>query len=337
MAISTLPLHVDHGGIRLAGELWLPAGLAGESAGGEGPQAAVLMVPGSGPSDRHNDVFFPPIREHLVANGIAVASFDKRGVGESTGDWLTAGIVEQADDALAALGVLRSVAALQSVPIGLFGHSQGGWVVLDAAARDERVDFVITNSGPGVTPAEQERHAARDGMMRRGLAADEVTAAMSDFDAMLESMRSGVTVQTFHQGLEADAPRRERLRLLGELAFVPDDEAVWNLGRRILDHDPRPALERIGCPILALFGAEDRLVPVERSATVYGDAGRDVTVHIFPDADHRCQIGDPPAMAPGYLEALADWIGRATQGDRSGWASVTSQPLSSEAVRDGTG
>ena len=26
---------------------------------------AVLMVPGSGPSDRHNDTFFPPIREHL--------------------------------------------------------------------------------------------------------------------------------------------------------------------------------------------------------------------------------------------------------------------------------
>lgn len=328
MAIPSLPLHVDHGGIRLAGELWMPAGPAAGSARGEPPRAAVLMVPGSGPSDRHNDVLFPPIREHLVANGIAVASFDKRGVGESTGDWLTAGIVEQADDALAALDVLRSVAALQGVPIGLFGHSQGGWVVLDAAARDERVAFVITNSGPGVTPAEQERHAARDGMMRRGLAADEVTAAMSDFDAMLESMRSGVTFQTFHQGLEADAPRRERLRLLGELAFVPDDKAVWNLGRRILDHDPRPALERIRCPILALFGAEDRLLPVERSAAVYRDAGRDVTVHIFPDADHRCQIGDPPAMAPGYLEALTKWIRRGWRARASGHDSATRLAIS---------
>lgn len=275
------------------------------------------MVPGSGPSDRHNDVLFPPIREHLVANGIAVASFDKRGVGESTGDWLTAGIVEQADDALAALEVLRSDGALGDVPIGLFGHSQGGWVVLHAAARDERVAFVITNSGPGVTPAEQERHAARDGMVRRGLAPDEVTVAMSDFDAMLESMRSGVAFEAFRQGLDAGAARRERFRLLGQLAFVPDAEAVWQLGGRILDHDPRPALKRISCPILALFGAEDRLVPVERSATVYRDAGRDVTVRVFPGADHRCQIGDPPAIAPGYLDVLTDWVGRASQ--QSGW------------------
>ncbi len=95
---------------------------------------------------------------------------------------------------------------------------------------------------------------------------------------------------------------------------MPDDEAVWQLGGRILDHDPRPALERIDCPILALFGAEDRLVPVERSAAIYRDAGRDITVHVFPDADHRGQVGDPPAMAPGYLDMLTDCVGRASRG-----------------------
>ena len=61
------------------------------------------MHPGSGPSDRDNDVFFPPIREHLLDAGVAVCSFDKRGVGGSTGRWEEAGIVEQADDLLACL------------------------------------------------------------------------------------------------------------------------------------------------------------------------------------------------------------------------------------------
>lgn len=63
------------------------------------------MHPGSGPSDRENDVFFPPIREHLLRAGIAVCSFDKRGVGASAGSWLDAGIAEQADDLLAELAV----------------------------------------------------------------------------------------------------------------------------------------------------------------------------------------------------------------------------------------
>jgi alpha/beta superfamily hydrolase len=46
------------------------------------------MVGGSGPSDRTNDNFFPPIRRHLVEAGLAVLSNDKRGVGASSGDWL---------------------------------------------------------------------------------------------------------------------------------------------------------------------------------------------------------------------------------------------------------
>jgi len=89
-------------------------------------------APGSGPSDGDNDVFFSPIRTHLLGAGIAVSSFDKRGVGESTGRWQEAGIVEQADDLLAAVAALETVRDFDA-PIGIFGHGQGGWVVLEAA------------------------------------------------------------------------------------------------------------------------------------------------------------------------------------------------------------
>jgi uncharacterized protein len=114
-------LTVSRGEFSLAGSLWLPR---------RTPTATVYMHPGSGPSDRDNDVYFPPIREHLLASGFAVSSFDKRGVGGSGGRWEQAAIKEQAGDALAAVDVL-----LEAVgpPVGLYGHSQGGWVVVEAA------------------------------------------------------------------------------------------------------------------------------------------------------------------------------------------------------------
>ena len=87
-------LTVRSGDVELAGSLWQPAGDVA---------ATLLMHPGSGPSTRDNDVDVPPIRQHLGAAGIAVASFDKRGVGGSSGHWTEAGIVEQAADATAAL------------------------------------------------------------------------------------------------------------------------------------------------------------------------------------------------------------------------------------------
>ena len=51
-------LTVEVDGATLAGSLWLPAG---------DPVATVVMHPGSGPGDRHNDGYFVPIREHLLA------------------------------------------------------------------------------------------------------------------------------------------------------------------------------------------------------------------------------------------------------------------------------
>ena len=88
------------GNVVLAGSLALP--------GGEAAAAGVVMVGGSGPSDRDNDTYFPPIRRHLTGAGIAVLSYDKRGVGGSSGDWRDATMDDLAADAATALDFLRA-------------------------------------------------------------------------------------------------------------------------------------------------------------------------------------------------------------------------------------
>ena len=292
-------LAAKNGDVTLAGTLWLPA---------VAPKAAVLMHPGSGPSDRDNDVFYPPIREHLLGAGIAVASFDKRGVGGSGGRWEDAGIVEQADDALAGVAAFAKEVA---VPIGLFGHSQGGWVVVEAAGRSADVAFVVSSSGPGVTPAEQERYSAVRYLQSKGLPSDRFDSAMRDFDLLVGLMREGVAFDDARRRIEADKLASAYDEL--DLPFVPEDEAVWDFACTIIEYDPRPALERIRVPILALFGGADTIVPVEESVVVYRDAVRTelLTVELFPGANHRIQVGDPPLMADGYLEALSSFIEKA--------------------------
>jgi pimeloyl-ACP methyl ester carboxylesterase len=292
-------LTVESGDVSLAGSLWLPEG---------SPSATVYMHPGSGPADRDNDVFFPPIREHLLASGFAVASFDKRGVGGSTGRWQEAAIVEQAHDALAAVSVL--IATLDA-PVGLFGHSQGGWVVVEAAGRGAPVAFAIPSSGPGVSPAEQERYSALTYLVGKGVPAAKVDDAMSDFEALVAMLRERAPFE--------EARLRIREAGLGtvyeelDLPFVPEDEAEWNLGAAMIDYDPRPALERITVPVLALFGGDDTIVPVEESVAVYREAVRPnlLAVEVFPGGDHRVQTGDPPRMADGYLETLSSFIAAA--------------------------
>lgn len=291
-------MDVQNGDVSLAGSLFLPPLKAA---------ATILMHPGSGPSDRDNDVYFPPIREHLLEAGVAVCSFDKRGVGGSTGRWQDAGISEQADDLLACAATLLSDPGVPK-PLGLFGHSQGGWVVVEAAGRNPEIAFVVASSGPGVTPAEQERYSHRTYLAKSGVTESEMHEALESFDKLVEALQRGAVYEDVRRQFESEQlPSLYRGR---KLVLFPDDEELWSFLLRIFDYDPRAALERIRSPVLTLFGADDPLVPVEASVTVYREAVQPelLSIAVFPGADHRMQTGDPSRLAEGYLETLTSFV-----------------------------
>lgn len=297
--MSTLDLMFDNGDTTLAGTLTMPTG--------PGPHPGVVMVGGSGPSDRDNDVLFPPIRAALVRSGFATLSYDKRGVGGSTGSWLDCGVDELAADAAAAVAVLGTHPEVDARAVGLFGHSEGGWVVLRAAAEHPKgVAWVVTNSGPGVGPAEQERYA-----LATALRADGDPLA----DACLE-LYDRVVAAALRRAPFAEADLLVRGDPAGEpfARFgVPLDEPTWRIMVRYADHDPAPDVDRLRCPHLALFGAADPIVPVAASVAAFAasPAARDLTVRVFAGGDHRVRVGD--AFAPGYLPALTGWVGAQTR------------------------
>jgi pimeloyl-ACP methyl ester carboxylesterase len=85
-------------------------------------------------------------------------------------------------------------------------------------------------------------------------------------------------------------------------------------GRANCDYEPRTVLERVHCPVLAIFGARDPLVPSALSADVFAAALRkagntDVTIRTFERAGHGMQVDDASGeLAPGYLELMSAWI-----------------------------
>jgi len=286
-------LIARNGDVRLAGTLWLPD---------REPRCLILMHPGSGPSDRDNDVLFPPIRAALLGAGAAVCSFDKRGVGGSSGSWLDADIPLQAADLIAGLDAARD--RVGQVPVGLFGHSQGGWVVLEAAAH-ARAGFVITNSGPAVTPRVQETYSTGRTLRRRGWADDAVDTGVDTFSRILDLLA---------EPFETGWPHARELPLVDELigagVFVPAEAALWDFARRLMPYDPGPALDALAMPLLALLGEDDDVVPVDLSATAFREAVASelLDLRILPLGDHRLQHRGQ--FVPGYLDAVTGFVTR---------------------------
>jgi alpha-beta hydrolase superfamily lysophospholipase len=115
-----------------------------------------VFVQGSGPA-RHDSCWF--LAERFARAGVAALIYDKRGAGESTGDYRTSSFDDLAADALAGVEMLRDRRDIYRREIGLHGTSQGGWVAPLAASRSKSVSFPILVSAPAETPAQTEIHS----------------------------------------------------------------------------------------------------------------------------------------------------------------------------------
>jgi alpha-beta hydrolase superfamily lysophospholipase len=111
--------------------------------------AAIVFVHGSGKQER--DMVWA---RRFAAEGIAAFVYDKRGAGQSRGEYEEDQSVGEkninllADDAVAAFEKVRDSHSLKNIPIGFAGISQAGWIVPVAAEKSRSAKFVLLWSGP---------------------------------------------------------------------------------------------------------------------------------------------------------------------------------------------
>jgi hypothetical protein len=260
------------------------------------PTPGVVLVGGSGPSDRSNGGYFDAVRDRLVAAGVTVLGFDKRGVGGSSGAWASAGVDDLAADVVGAVEVLRGHSAVDASAVGLFGHSEGGWVVLRASAMGAAARYLVLNSCPAVSFLEAEVYA----LSAAGVGVDLARAL---FGRLRDAVRADVDLATAVRVIaeEPDPALREVLERSG---FRLDDESYSQL-RAWIDYAPDADLESLRVPTLAIYGTQDPLTPVQASIDRLAQLAPTVRTEVFDGADHRLFIGG--ALAPGYLDEVTAW------------------------------
>lgn len=193
-------------------------------------RAAVVFVHGSGPQTRNIG-----IAGKFAEHGIAALVYDKRGVGQSGGEYESKQSVSEhnisllADDTIAALNELAKQNAIGDAPVGLVGISQAGWIIPLAAEKSAAaeatatVDFMVLWSGPVSRVSEED--------------------IFSKFTADLDTKE----VPSYEQALKSRT-----------------SEYVWPsfLGK---DTDPSESLEKLKIPGLWVFGKNDGSIPVDLS------------------------------------------------------------------------
>ena len=120
-----------------------------------GQHPAAVWVHGKGPA--MHLAFAAPVVTGLVRAGVAVLSYDKRGVGQSQGvccpgDHQHFNLL--AADAVGAVNALRTLSGVDPRRVGLVGEGQAAWVSAVAAARSPSISFLAIADGPTVSNGE---------------------------------------------------------------------------------------------------------------------------------------------------------------------------------------
>jgi hypothetical protein len=317
-------------GVKLAGTLTLPRG--------NGPFPAVLLITGSGPHDRDESLLghkpFLVLADYLTQQGIAVLRVDDRGVGGSTGSVANSTSENFAADAMAGIEYLKTRKEINSKQIGLIGHSEGGLIAPMVAAQNDDVAFIVLMAGTGLT-GEEILYLQGALILKAGGASAEQLAKQRAtqeimFKILKEEKDSAAAEKQIHEELSKILIEEEKKKSEQTIAAqIKQVNTPWF--RYFLTCDPRPALRKVKCPVLALNGENDLQVPAgenlhEIDAALKAGGNTDVTIARLPKLNHLFQTSETGSLseyvkieetiAPVALKAIGDWILKRTTTQR---------------------
>ncbi|MDQ1149812.1 alpha/beta hydrolase family protein [Sphingobacterium zeae] len=248
-------------GIQLAGSILQP----------KHARAAIVLVHGSGQEKRMTE-----FASFLARNGIAVFTYDKRGVGKSEGIYAgpevgtnnidSANLNLLAKDAQEAVTTFRQQLDNPNIPIGLLGFSQAGWIIPLAANKNPLIDFFVLYSGAVIPAREQLRFQF-------------FTNGRKDF---------------WDKHTETEARQH-----------VMNDPDRY----QFINTDPVASLKTTAAPGLWLFGSQDIQIPVGLSIerlNALKAQGKPFEYCLFPALDHNTNLSasdEPSAIALQWIKS----------------------------------
>ena len=263
---SQQEVHWLNGEIELTGTVFVPNKITNGGA---------VVIHGSGWSDRDN-LWYLHFVMKLVDSGVAVLFPDKRGSGESGGDWRSSSFDEFALDSLVGREKLSEITGIRTENIGLLGISQGGSVAPRAAAISGDVPWIVNVSGSSVSFEESLVHETYQNLRQMGIP--------SMFDTFM------------HPYAFAIAQRKR--------------SNWWALNG---GYDPLEDWQLLEVPTLVLYGREDEWdnVPVQTSIERFESLqAKNIEINVYGGLGHGLFDETTRNIRPEVLDRVAGWANR---------------------------
>jgi len=251
----------------------------------QGTFPGVLLVPGSGRVDRNENakkLAIDALREiamNLAKKGIATLRYDKRGVGESQGEFLETGFYDNVSDAATALHFLKFNEYIQPDHVFILGHSEGAVIATRLAGTGADVAGVILLAGTA--------ESGEDVMLWQS---EQVADGMHGLNGFLIKALHIDVQKAEHKQLDKIKQSTKDWYRVGLFAKL---NAKWM--REFLEYNPADDLSKIQVPVLAITGSKDIQVNPTDLKRMAELVKSEFEWHEVPDITHilRTETGEP--------------------------------------------
>jgi uncharacterized protein len=288
------------GRAQLSGTLFVPSAT--------GRHHAIAFLHGSGPEGRWANRY---LAQRFAEAGVVALIYDKRGVGQSTGDWRKAGFDTLAADAAAAIALLRAQPEVDAKHVGIYGHSQGGTMAPLVADRAGALAFIIASAAGGTDPAEVETYSVSNAI---------AVGELPDAERADAASYVRIVIDVAYHGGDRSLLERAAARYKGRSWYFdppPPDNVYWLLARD--GYQPSAYWSKVKAPVFLVYGAHDERVPPNESiaaitAALKSGGNSNITVKLYPDADHTFTVtsvvgnGGWPKHESDYAATLIAWV-----------------------------
>ncbi|MFC6346903.1 alpha/beta hydrolase family protein [Vagococcus carniphilus] len=161
-------------------------------------KGTVFFIHGDGGQNATQDGGYKPIMETLAEKGYASVSWDKPGVGGSSGNWLKQSMEERADEASEVIDWMKKNKPELMNKVGLWGASQAGWVIPKIDNNRQDISFSMLVA-PGVNWRTQSEYFTVNQAKKEGKSNDEIKKIVKDFRKDSDLIVKNKNYQTYQK------------------------------------------------------------------------------------------------------------------------------------------
>ena len=287
----------ESNGLRLNGTIWYPNSNEGK---------ALIIVTSSGNADRSASRAEAILFAQM---GFTTFHYDKRGTGNSEGNWNSATIEELSGDDITAIKYFSEKTEIPLKEIGIKGSSQGASKIPYILSELENLKYGIAVSCPGVTLLESDLNYWRNS--NAGVIGNEIDAATNFQQKVFEFIAGKLSRTDLEKAL-----KNEKSNSWFANIWLPNLDEVQT-DKKLL-FSPIPYFETTKQPILIMQGTKDEIIPANSyetisEALIKSDNHNFKTILLEGASHSMYDIGENDfpfwsKLHPDYLTTIENWI-----------------------------